>query len=199
MSYISQFTKGIIKENPVFRILLGMCPTLATSTSVINALGMGIAATFVLTCSNIIISSIRKIVPDKIRIPVFIIVIATFTTIVDLMMAAFTPDLHKVLGIFIPLIVVNCIILGRAEAFASKNSIIDSTLDGLGMGAGFTLALAMLGTVREILGAGTFLGIPLFGPNFQPVLVMILPPGAFIALGLFIALMNLLQKKAKTA
>ena len=156
---------------------------------------MGLAATFVLVCSNIFVSLIRKITPDKIRIPVFIIVIASFTTIVDLSMAAFTPDLHHVLGIFIPLIVVNCIILGRAEAFASKNPVLNSTVDGLGMGLGFTLTLLLVGGIREILGNGTFLGLPILGPQASPALVMILPPGGFIVLGLLMGLMNLLQAR----
>jgi electron transport complex protein RnfE len=195
MSASKEFLKGIYKENPVFRILLGLCPTLATSNSVQNGIGMGIAATFVLFCSNVIVSLIRKSVPNKIRIPIYIVVIATFVTITDLVMAAFAPDLHKALGIFVPLIVVNCIILGRAEAFAGKNPVFLSALDGLGMGLGFTFALTLIAVVRELLGAGKLWGIPLFGANFEPMLLLILPPGAFITLGLFIGFFNWLETK----
>ncbi|HQP26475.1 MAG TPA: electron transport complex subunit E, partial [Candidatus Syntrophosphaera sp.] len=152
MSFIKELTKGIIKENPTFVIVLGMCPTLATSTSVNNAVGMGVAATFVLVCSNIMISLIKNITPDKIRIPVYVVVIAAFVSVVDMAMAAFIPDLHKSLGLFIPLIVVNCIILGRAEAFANKNNVLNSMADGIGMGLGFTLSLSVMATFREILG-----------------------------------------------
>ena len=158
MSFMKELTKGIVKENPIFVLVLGMCPTLATTTSVNNALGMGLAATFVLVCSNIIISMIRNIIPNKIRIPSYIIVIAAFVSIVDMVMAAYLPDLHKALGLFIPLIVVNCIIMGRAEAFASKNSVMDSMADGIGMGIGFTLALILMSSIREILGSGTWAG-----------------------------------------
>ena len=186
---------GIIDENPTFRLVLGMCPTLAVTTSVMNALGMGAAATFVLICSNVVISLLRNFIPDKVRIPAFVVVIAAFVTIVQLLMKAFLPDLDKALGIFIPLIVVNCIILGRAEAFASKNQVWPSLLDGLGMGLGFTLALTLIATVREILGNGTFLGINLFGTGFQPALIMILAPGGFITLGLLLGLINKLMKK----
>ena len=186
---------GIIDENPTFRVVLGMCPTLAVTTSVMNALGMGAAATFVLICSNVVISLLRNFIPDKVRIPAFVVVIAAFVTIVQLLMKAFLPDLDKALGIFIPLIVVNCIILGRAEAFASKNQVWPSLLDGLGMGLGFTLALTLIATVREILGNGTFLGINLFGTGFQPALIMILAPGGFITLGLLLGLINKLMKK----
>ncbi len=182
MSVVHEFTKGLYKENPIFRQVLGLCPALATSGSVESGLGMGAAATFVLICSNVIISMIRKAVPKKIRIPIYIVVIATFVTIVDLAMAGFLPALHKTLGIFVPLIVVNCIILGRAEAFAGRNSVGRSFLDGLGMGAGFTLALVLVGTVREILGNGTFMGVPVMGTSFEPVLLMVLPPGAFFQL-----------------
>ena len=173
----NEFYNGIITENPVFRILLGLCATLAVTTTLINGLGMGIATTFVLVCSNIIISSIRNITPSKIRIPIYVLIIATFTTIVDLVMAAYTPALSKALGIFIPLIVVNCLILGRAEAFASKNGISVSFLDGVTKGIGFTLTLMLIGLIREYLG--------------KEILIMILPPGAFIVVGLLIAGMNL--------
>lgn len=185
---------GIIKENPVARLVLGMCATLAITTTVVNGIGMGLATTFVLVPSNILVSMLRKITPGQIRIPVFIIVIASFTTMVDLIMAATTPPLHKALGIFIPLIVVNCIIFGRAEAFASKNSVARSAADGLGMGIGFTLALIIMSGIREIIGGGTLLGVPLFGPNYNPALVMVLPPGAFMVLAMLIGVMNWLQK-----
>lgn len=185
-SLVQEFTKGFINENPVTRLVLGLCPALAVTSSLINGLGMGVAATFVLVCSNTIVSMIKGIVPKKIRIPIFIVVIATFVTIVEMIMAGFAPALYKALGIYVPLIVVNCIILGRAEAFASKNSVGRSILDGLGMGIGFTMILAVIGSVREILGDGKILGIPLFGPNFEPVLIMILPPGAFFVIGILL-------------
>ncbi|MDY0152915.1 MAG: electron transport complex subunit E, partial [Candidatus Cloacimonas sp.] len=192
MSFVSELTKGIIKENPIFVIVLGMCPTLATSTSVENALGMGFAATFVLVCSNIFISLIKNITPDKIRIPVYVVVIASFVSIVDMSMAAYVPALHKSLGIFIPLIVVNCIILGRAEAFANKNSVLNSIADGIGMGAGFTLALTVVATFREILGNGTWLNFKVMPTTYEPMLITLLAPGAFITLGLLMAVMNVL-------
>ncbi len=195
MSFVSELTKGIIKENPIFVIVLGMCPTLATSTSVMNALGMGMAATFVLVCSNIFISLIKNITPDKIRIPVYVVVIASFVTIVDLSMAAFVPSLHKSLGLFIPLIVVNCIILGRAEAFANKNNVLNSIADGIGMGLGFTLALSVVATIREILGNGTWLNIKVMPATYDPMLITLLAPGAFITLGFLMALMNMLKEK----
>jgi len=195
MSMVNEFAKGIYKENPVFKLALGLCPTLAVSNSVQNAIGMGVAATFVLLCSNIIVSLIRKGVPKKVRIPIYIVVIATFVTIVDLVMAGFAPALHKSLGIFVPLIVVNCIILGRAEAFAGKNSVFYSFLDGLGMGVGFTFALTLIAIVREILGDGKLWGIPVFGSGFEPVLLLILPPGAFLTLGLFLGFFNWLDTK----
>ena len=198
MSVTKEFFKGFYKENPVFRLALGLCPTLAVSNSVQNAVGMGAAATFVLLCSNVIISMIRKGVPKKIRIPIYIVVIATFVTIVDLAMAGFAPALHKSLGLFVPLIVVNCIILGRAEAFAGKNSVFYSFIDGLGMGIGFTLALVIIGIAREILGNGTFWGVPVFGSGFEPVLLFILPPGAFLTLGFFLGFFNWIDIKTKT-
>jgi H+/Na+-translocating ferredoxin:NAD+ oxidoreductase subunit E len=190
MSLVKTFTKGIWKENAVFKLLLGMCPLLAVTTSAENGLGMGAASTFVLVCSNIVVAILRKLIPSKVRIPAFIIIIATFVTIVQLCMEAWVYGLYQSLGIFIPLIVVNCLILGRAEAFASKRPVLDAAVDGLGMGLGFTLALFILGAVREIFGSGALLGFDLFGAGFQPMLLMILPPGAFISLGLLLALMN---------
>ena len=195
MSFIKELTKGIIKENPTFVIVLGMCPTLATSTSVNNALGMGLAATFVLVCSNIFISLIKNITPDKIRIPVYVVVIAAFVSIVDMSMAAFVPALHKSLGLFIPLIVVNCIILGRAEAFANKNNVLNSIADGIGMGLGFTLALSVVATIREILGNGTWLNMKVMPATYDPMLITLLAPGAFITLGFLMAVMNMLKEK----
>ncbi len=196
MNNWKEFSKGFIKENPVFIMALGLCPTLATSTSVENALGMGLAVTFVLTCSNIIISLIKDLIPGKIRIPCFIVVIASFVTIVDLVMNAYTPAIHKSLGLFIPLIVVNCIILGRAEAFASKNKVLPSIMDGLGMGLGFTLALTLIASIREILGAGQWLGMNVMPLEYikSPMLVAILAPGAFIIMGLLMGLIKLLNK-----
>jgi electron transport complex protein RnfE len=198
MKQMHEFTKGIWKENPVLRLMLGLCPTLAVSTSVDNAIGMGVAFTIVLLGSNIVISLIRGFIPKQVRIPCFIVVIATFVTIIDLSMHAFQPKLHEALGIFVPLIVVNCIVLGRAEAFASRNSVGASVLDALGMGVGFTLALFVLAFVRELLGTGM---VTLFGhaiisrPLLQPAIVMILPPGAFVTLGLMMALMNKIGEK----
>jgi len=193
MNQWKNFTKGLIKENPIFVLLLGMCPTLGTTTSAINGLGMGLATAFVLTMSNLVISLVKNVIPDKVRIPSFIVIIASFVTIVDLSMNAYLPALHKQLGIFIPLIVVNCIVLGRAEAFASKNSVGASILDGLGMGLGFTFALFLLGTTREILGNGSILGMKFIGDN-DGMLVFVLAPGAFIALGYLIAIINKLKK-----
>jgi len=197
MKLFKEFTKGFIKENPVFIMALGLCPTLAVTSSVENAIGMGLAATFVLVCSNIFISLLKGLIPDKIRIPCFIVVIASFVTIVDMVMYAYTPEIHKSLGLFIPLIVVNCIILGRAEAFASKNSVIPSIMDGLGMGLGFTLALVVIGSIREILGAGQWLGMNVMPAGYieSPMLVAILAPGAFIIMGLLMATINLMKKK----
>ncbi len=190
MNLVREFTKGIWRENAVFRLLLGLCPALAVTTSAENGLGMGLATTFVLLCSNIVVSLLRKIIPGKVRIPAFIVIIASFVTVVQLCMEAYAYDLYKALGIFIPLIVVNCVILGRAEAFASKNPTVASVSDGLGIGIGFTLALFVLGAVRELFGNGTILGVSLFGAGYQPLLLMILPPGAFIAMGLLLAAMN---------
>jgi len=192
---MKEFTKGFFKENATYVQVLGMCPTLAVTTSAINGFGMGLAATAVLTLSNIVISSIRKGVPAKIRIPIFITVIATFVTIVDLLMHAFTYSLWKALGIFIPLIVVNCIIMGRAEAYASKNDVLNSMLDGLGVGLGFTASLVLLGSIREILGNGTIFGVRLWS-GFN-VFAMILPPGAYMTLGLLAALFTAIGLKRK--
>lgn len=195
MSLTNEFTKGIIRENPLFRLMLGCCPALAITTSVENGLGMGAAFTGVLVASNIAISAMRNIIPDNVRIPVYVVIIASFVTMTDQLMHAFTPALYTALGIFIPLIVVNCIILGRAESFANKNQIIPSIFDALGMGIGFTLALVLVSTVREVLGAGTFFGIPVL-PESVPAILMILPPGGFITLGCLLGLMNKLQKKS---
>lgn len=195
MGNFKELTKGLMKENPIFVQFLGMCATLAVSTSVINGIGMGLSTTAVLIASNIIISLLRNFIPNKIRIAAYIIVIAGCVTAVEMVLNAFAPSVSKSLGIFIPLIVVNCIILGRAEAFASKNGVIKSALDGIGMGLGFTLALVILGAIREILGNGTFLGIQLFGEGFQPATILILPPGAFIVLGIVLAVINIVSTK----
>ncbi len=195
MSAIKEFSKGLYSQNPVFKQALGLCPTLAVSNSVQNGIGMGLAATFVLVGSNVLVSLIRKAVPAKIRIPIYIVIIASFVTVVDLSMAGFFPVLHKALGIFVPLIVVNCIILGRAEAFAGKNNVGLSFLDGLGMGLGFTLALLTLGTIRELLGNGSFFGIPVAGASFEPMLIMILPPGAFLTIGFVMAFFKWLENR----
>jgi electron transport complex protein RnfE len=190
MTLGQEFRKGFWRDNAVFRLLLGLCPALAVTTSAENGLGMGLATTFVLVCSNIVVSSLRKFIPAKVRIPSFIVVIASFVTVVQLCMEAYFYNLHKALGIFIPLIVVNCLILGRAEAFASKNRLAPAIADGVGMGLGFTLALFVLGAVRELFGSGSLFGYAVFGPEYQPLLLMILPPGAFIAMGLLLAAMN---------
>ncbi|HDP55098.1 MAG TPA: electron transport complex subunit E [Bacteroidetes bacterium] len=196
MKQVTNFTKGFIKENPVFVLLLGMCPTLGTTTSAVNGLGMGLATTFVLVMANLVISLVKNVIPAKVRIPSYIVIIASFVTMVDLMMAGFIPALHAQLGLFIPLIVVNCIVLGRAEAFASKNSVGSSIIDGLGMGLGFAFALTLLGATREILGSGKVFGTVLF-PDKYAMLVFVLAPGAFIALGYLTAIMNRLAKKSK--
>ena len=196
--YWKQLLKGLWEENPIFRLVLGMCPTLAVTTSVENSLGMGVAATFVLICSNVVISIVRNLIPAKVRIPCFIVVIATFVTIVDLLLNGFAHELHKNLGLFIPLIVVNCVILGRAEAFASRHPVLLSAIDGIGMGIGFTLGLAALGLCREVLGAGS---ITIWGDlkwsvkGFEPMVLMTLAPGGFIALGCLLGLMNTVQAK----
>ncbi len=192
MNQFNVLTKGFIKENPILVLVLGTCPTLATTSSSMNGMGMGIATTFVLVGSNVVISMLADLIPDKVRIPAFVVIIASFVTIVDLLMQAYVPGLYDKLGIFIPLIVVNCIVLGRAEAFASKNSVFSSMLDGLGMGLGFTMALGVLGAFREIVGSGS-----IFGFKFIPgdgILIFILAPGAFIALGYLIALINKIKK-----
>jgi electron transport complex protein RnfE len=194
MNLKDQFTRGLVQENPLFRLLLGMCPALAVTTSVNNGLGMGVAVTGVLLASNIVVSAMRKVIPSSVRIPAFIVIIATFVTITDMLMHAFTPALYTALGIFIPLIVVNCIILGRAESFASRNTMLPAIVDALGMGIGFTVALVMVSAVREVLGAGSFFGLPLLPENI-PALIMILPPGGFIALGCILGLMNKFQRK----
>jgi electron transport complex protein RnfE len=190
---IENLTRGIIKENPIFVMLLGMCPTLGVTTSAINGLGMGLATMFVLMMSNVAISSIKKIIPDIIRIPSFIVIIASFVTMLEMIMQAYLPVLYSALGIYIPLIVVNCIILGRAEAFASKNTIFQSLLDAIGMGIGFTGALVILGSIREILGNGTLFGFTIFGEVSNPMLLFIMPPGAFLALASIIIVVNKLR------
>jgi len=197
MSVMSVFKDGFWKNNAVFKQVLGMCPTLAVTTSAINGIAMGLASTAVLVCSNFVVSLVKNIIPPKVRIPAYIVIIASFVTVIDLVMNAYLHDIHKVLGLFIPLIVVNCVILGRAESFASKNSPFSSVFDGLGIGLGFTFALFILGGVREILGNGSILGIPLTGEWFKPAVVMILPPGAFIALGFILFIINYLEDRKK--
>ncbi|SIP87034.1 electron transport complex protein RnfE [Alkalispirochaeta americana] len=191
-----EFLKGFLKENPVFVLLLGMCPTLGVTSSAMNGLGMGLATTAVLLGSNVVVALVKNLIPDKVRIPAFIVVIASFVTIIDLTMAAFLPPLHEQLGLFIPLIVVNCVILGRAEAFASKNGLVASVVDALGMGFGFTFALTLLGAVREMLGAGALFGLPLPFLSDNPILLFVMPPGAFLALGFLIAAVEAVRKKA---
>ncbi len=193
-SLFKEFTKGIVIENPVLRLVLGTCPTLATTTSVRSALGMGLAASIVLVCSNVVISALRKVIPSKVRIPAYIVVIASFVTIVQMLVKAFTPELDEQLGVFLPLIVVNCIILGRAEAFAGKNPVLASAVDGLGMGIGFTAALFLMGTVREVLGAGSFLGLSIPVLSQNPMLIFILPPGGFFVFGMLMACVNKLAE-----
>ena len=185
---------GILRENPVFALVLGMCPTLATTTSALNGMSMGLATTFVLICSNVVISLLKNLIPDKVRIPAFIVVIATFVTMVQLLMQAYLPAIYEVLGLFIPLIVVNCIVLGRAEAFAAKNTVGLSALDGLGMGLGFSLALTLIGAVRELLGTGSLFGMNLYSETYG-MLIFVLAPGAFIVLGYLMALVQKLLKK----
>ncbi|GET21499.1 electron transport complex subunit RsxE [Prolixibacter denitrificans] len=193
MNQMKNFTKGFLKENPVFVLLLGMCPTLGVTSSAINGMGMGLATTFVLVMANFVVSLVKSGIPDKVRIPSFIVIIATFVTIVQLTMQAYLPSLYESLGLFIPLIVVNCIVLGRAEAFASKNTVWSSIVDGLGMGLGFTFALTLLGAVREFLGSGKVFGLTIY-PEHYGSLIFVLAPGAFIALGYLIALINKLKK-----
>ncbi len=188
-----EFIKGLWKENPVFVAVLGMCPTLAVTNTAINSLAMGVATLFVLVCSSVLVSSVRKLIPKQVRITSFIVIIATFVTVIDFTLQALFPDIHKELGAFIALIVVNCVILGRQEAFASKNNIWLSFLDALGMGIGFCFALLCIGVVREILGNGSLFGISLFGSHFEPWVVMILPPGGFLTLGLLLLFFNWLK------
>ena len=190
---MNNFTKGLFKENPTLVLLLGMCPSLATTTSVTNAIGMGLSATAVLICSNMVISLLRKLIPSKVRIAAYIVIIATFVTIVEMLLKAFLPDLAESLGVFIPLIVVNCIILARAEAFASKNNVFASFLDGAGMGLGFTIALVIISTFREILGAGTWMGFRVMPSIYQPALLFILPAGGFLSLGIILGVINLIK------
>lgn len=193
---VKELTKGIIKENPVLCLVLGTCPTLAVTTGVSSALGMGAAATVVLVCSNAVISALRKIIPDKVRIPAYITIIAAFVTMVQMLVKAYAPSLNDALGVYLPLIVVNCIILGRAEMFASKNPVLPSALDGLGMGIGFTATLFLMGSIREIIGAGSWMGlnIPIISSN--PILIFILPPGGFFVFGMLIAAANKMNKKS---
>ncbi len=189
------FLNGVITENPTFRLVLGTCPTMAVTTSALNGLGMGAAATFVLIGSNTVISLLRKFIPDRVRIPAFIVVICTFVTMIQLIMQAYLPSLYAALGIFIPLIVVNCIILARAEAFASKNPVLDSAVDGLGMGVGFTLALTLIGAVRELLGNGSIFGVDILGSSYQPMLLMVLASGGFLTFGLMLGIFNAVMNK----
>ncbi|MEO0079123.1 MAG: RnfABCDGE type electron transport complex subunit E [candidate division WOR-3 bacterium] len=191
-SRFSYFTSGIIKENPTLILMIGLCPTLATTISARDALGMAVAASFVLICSNVVVSAVRRLVPDSVRIPIFIIIISTFVTLIDYVMQAYQPGLYRVLGVFVPLIVVNCIILGRAEAFAYHHGIWDSLLDGLGKSAGFTLVLFIMGSIRELVGSGTFFGRPVLPPAYRsaPMLFALFPPGAFLLIGLLKALVN---------
>jgi len=199
VSAMNELTKGFFKENPIFKQALGMCPFLAVTSSVENAIGMGAAATFVLVASNFLVSLFRKAIPAKVRIPAYIVIIATFVTLVDLLMNAYVPALHRNLGIFIPLIVVNCIILGRAEGYANKNTVFHSILDGIGMGIGFTLAMVIMATFREILGNGSWLNINLLGEAYQnqPLLIAILAPGAFILMGFILGFFNIMEKRRK--
>lgn len=192
-SNLKVLLNGFIKENPIFVLVLGMCPTLATTSSAINGLSMGLATTFVLFGSNTVVSAIKRLIPDNVRIPAYVVVIATFVTVVEMSMQAYLPSLYESLGLFIPLIVVNCIVLGRAEAFAAKNTVLKSSLDGIGMGLGFTMSLTMLGSIREILGTGKVFGFTLF-PDSYGMLLFVLAPGAFIALGYLIAIMSKLKK-----
>lgn len=191
------FKNGITKENPILVQQVGMCATLAITTSLLNGIGMSVAVIAVLTGSNIVISALRKFIPDEVRIPAFVIIIAAFTTIIDLLMHAYTYELYQALGVFIPLIVVNCIILARAEAFAFNNGIMDSIIDGLGMGIGYTVAMVLLSSVREVLGNGTILGLRILPEAYEPMMIMVQPPGSFIALGLLIGLVNYLSRKKK--
>lgn len=199
MSYMKEFTKGLLKENPTLVTLLGMCPTLAITTMASNAIGMGAAATFVLICSNVVISLMKKIIPDQVRLPSFIVIIAGFVTLVGFVLQAYMPAIYDALGIYLPLITVNCIILGRAEMFASKNNVLASALDGAGMGVGFTMALLAVGSVREILGGGTWFGLQICPDFIQPMTIFILPAGGFFVLGCVIALVNKLSNRKPKA
>ena len=191
------FMNGILDENPTFRLVLGTCPTLATTTSATNGFGMGLSVTFVLLCSNIVISLLRKFIPDKVRIPSFIVVIAAFVTILKLLLQAYVPSLYSSLGIFLPLIMVNCIILARAEAFASKHPVVDSAVDGLGMGLGFTIALTLIGAIREILGSGSIFGINIFGASFEPMLILVLASGGFLSYGILLGIINAITNHSR--
>lgn len=193
--YLGYFTNGLVKENPTLRLVLGTCPTLAVTTAAINGIGMGLSATLVLVCSNLAISLLRKVIPDKVRIPAYITIIAGFVSVVQMLVKAFLPSIDKALGIYLPLIVVNCIILARAEMFASKNSPIPSVLDGLGMGMGFTAVLTLMGAVRELLGAGTVFSLPVTSAFVDPMIVFLLPPGGFFVFGMLVAASNALAKK----
>lgn len=194
--YLNYFTNGLVKENPTLRLVLGTCPTLAVTTAAINGIGMGISATVVLICSNLAISLLRNVIPDKVRIPAFITIIAGFVTVVQMLVKAFLPSIDSALGIYLPLIVVNCIILARAEMFASKNSVLPSVLDGLGMGLGFTAVLTVMGTIRELLGAGTFFSLPVTSKFIDSMIIFLLPPGGFFVFGMLVAASNALAKKS---
>lgn len=193
--YLGYFTNGIIKENPTLRLVLGTCPTLAVTTAAVNGIGMGFSATLVLVCSNLAISLLRNIIPDKVRIPAYITIIAGFVSVVQMLVKAFLPSVDKALGIYLPLIVVNCIILARAEMFASKHSVLPSVLDGLGMGIGFTAVLTLMGAIREILGAGTLFSLPITSKFIDPMIIFLLPPGGFFVFGILVAASNALAKK----
>jgi electron transport complex protein RnfE len=192
------FINGIFNENPTFRMVLGTCPTLAVTTSALNGIGMGLAATFVLIGSNIVISLLRRFIPNKVRIPAYIVVICTFVTIVQMLMQAYLPSLYESLGIFIPLIVVNCIILARAEAYASKNDVLHSAVDGIGMGLGFTLSITLIGIIRELFGAGTIFGAQVLGTGFEPMLLLVLAPGGFIVYGLLLGIINAISARSSS-
>lgn len=190
------FMNGIITENPIFRLVLGTCPTIAVTTSAINGIGMGLAATFVLVGSNLVVSLLRNFIPDKVRIPAFVLVICTFVTMVQMLLQAYVPALYESLGLFIPLIVVNCIILARAEAFASKNPPLASVIDGLGMGLGFTMAITIIGCIRELFGTGSLFGLRIMGASYEPMLILVLAPGGFIVFGLVLGIANIIMKRA---
>ncbi len=199
MKLFNIFKDGILNDNPIFVQLIGMCSVLAVSTNVINSFAMGVAVIAVLVGSNLVVSLLRNVIPDKIRIPAFVVVIATFVTIIEMFMKAYAQPIYQALGIFLPLIVVNCIILARAEAFASKNGVVASIVDGLGMGIGYTIAIVVLGAIREIFGSGTFLGKSIMGAAYQPAGILVMPPGAFIVLGILIAIINVVRSKKASA